>query len=167
MEMIDVKMILGSLVIGLAVAAGGCSSGGSSATASPGALGAEKVLVNTDSSGVALQGYDPVAYFTDGRPVRGTTEFRTTHQGYEYRFANAEHLAAFRANPSRYLPQYGGYCAWAVSQGYTASADPTNWRIVDGKLYLNYNDEVQRRWEQDIPGHIRSANANWPGVLSR
>jgi YHS domain-containing protein len=118
-------------------------------------------------SRVAVSGYDPVAYFTDGRPVRGTTEFRITHQGYEYRFASAEHLAAFRANPSRYLPQYGGYCAWAVSQGYTASADPTNWRIVDGKLYLNYNDEVQRRWEQDIPGFIRSANANWPSVLSR
>ncbi len=118
-------------------------------------------------SRVAVSGYDPVAYFTDGRPVRGTTEFRITHQGYEYRFASAEHLAAFRANPSRYVPQYGGYCAWAVSQGYTASADPTNWRIVDGKLYLNYNDEVQRRWEQDIPGHIRNANGNWPSVLSR
>ncbi|MBX9747586.1 MAG: YHS domain-containing protein, partial [Hyphomonadaceae bacterium] len=90
-------------------------------------------------SRVAVSGYDPVAYFTDGQPVRGTTQFRTTYQGYEYRFASAEHLAAFRASPTRYLPQYGGYCAWAVSQGYTASADPTNWRIVDGKLYLNYN----------------------------
>jgi YHS domain-containing protein len=118
-------------------------------------------------SRVAVSGYDPVAYFTDGRPVRGTTQFRMTHNGYEYRFASAEHLAAFRANPARYTPQYGGYCAWAVSQGYTASADPTNWRIVDGKLYLNYNDEVQRRWESDIAGHIRSANANWPSVLSR
>jgi len=118
-------------------------------------------------SRVAVSGYDPVAYFTDGRPVRGTTQFRMTYQGYEYRFASAEHLAAFRASPARYSPQYGGYCAWAVSQGYTASADPTNWRIVDGKLYLNYNDEIQRRWEQDIPGHIREANANWPEVLSR
>ncbi|MEQ1810165.1 MAG: YHS domain-containing (seleno)protein [Terricaulis sp.] len=118
-------------------------------------------------SRVAVSGYDPVAYFTDGRSVRGSEQFSINHQGFEYRFASAEHLAAFRANPSRYTPQYGGYCAWAVSQGYTASADPTNWRIVDGKLYLNYNDEVQRRWEQDIPGHIRSANANWPGVLSR
>jgi len=118
-------------------------------------------------SRVAVSGYDPVAYFTDGRPVRGTAQFRITHQGYEYRFASAEHLAAFRANPSLYVPQYGGYCAWAVSQGYTAYGDPTNWRIVDGKLYLNYNDEIQRRWEQDIPGHIREANANWPSVLSR
>jgi len=118
-------------------------------------------------SRVAVGGYDPVAYFTDGRPVRGAAQFRITHQGYEYRFANAEHLAAFRANPSRYLPQYGGYCAWAVSQGYTAAGNPNNWRIVDGRLYLNYNDEIQTRWEGDIPGHIRRANTNWPGVLSR
>lgn len=118
-------------------------------------------------SNVAVGGYDPVAYFTDGRPVRGTTQFRINHQGYEYRFASAEHLAAFRADPSRYLPQYGGYCAWAVAQGYTAAGNPNNWRIVDGKLYLNYNTEVQRRWEQNIPGFIQSANQNWPRVLSR
>lgn len=118
-------------------------------------------------SRVAVSGYDPVAYFTDGRPVRGSQQFSTTYQGYEYRFASAAHRDAFRANPTRYLPQYGGYCAWAVSQGYTASADPTNWRIVDGRLYLNYNDEIQRRWEQDIPARIREANANWPSVLSR
>jgi len=118
-------------------------------------------------SRVAVDGYDPVAYFTDGRPVRGTTQHRITHQGYEYRFASAEHLAAFRANPGRYLPQYGGYCAWAVAQGYTAPGNPQNWRVVDGKLYLNYNDEVQQRWERDIPGFIRSANSNWPSVLSR
>ena len=118
-------------------------------------------------SRVAVGGYDPVAYFTDGRAVRGATQFRITHQGYEYRFASAEHLAAFRANPARYLPQYGGYCAWAVSQGYTAAGNPNNWRIVDGRLYLNYNSEIQMRWEQDIPGHIRDANGNWPRVLSR
>lgn len=118
-------------------------------------------------SRVAVGGYDPVAYFTDGHPVRGAAQFRINHEGYEYRFASAEHLAAFRANPSRYLPQYGGYCAWAVSQGYTASGNPNNWRIVDGRLYLNYNAEIQTRWEGDIPGHIRTANANWPRVLSR
>lgn len=118
-------------------------------------------------SRVAVGGYDPVAYFTEGRPVRGTTEHRITHQGYEYRFASAEHLAAFRANPSRYVPQYGGYCAWAVAQGYTAAGNPNNWRIVDGRLYLNYNNEVQSRWERDIPGFIRSGDSNWPTVLSR
>jgi YHS domain-containing protein len=118
-------------------------------------------------SRVAVGGYDPVAYFTDGRPVRGTAEHRITHQGYEYRFASSEHLAAFSANPARYLPQYGGYCAWAVANGYTAAGNPNNWRIVDGKLYLNYNDEIQSRWERDIPGFIRSANTNWPSVLGR
>ncbi|WP_395645819.1 YHS domain-containing (seleno)protein [Terricaulis sp.] len=118
-------------------------------------------------SNVAVGGYDPVAYFTDGRPVRGNAQFSTTYQNYEYRFASAEHLAAFRANPARYLPQYGGYCAWAVAQGYTAPGNPNNWRVVDGKLYLNYDDTVQRRWEANIPGFIASANRNWPAVLSR
>ncbi len=118
-------------------------------------------------SNVGVSGYDVVAYFTDGRPMRGSAQFKTTHQGVEYRFASAEHLAAFRANPTRYLPQYGGYCAWAVSQNYTASANPNNWRIVEGRLYLNYNSEIQQRWEQNIPGHISDANANWPRVLAR
>jgi YHS domain-containing protein len=118
-------------------------------------------------SNVAVGGYDPVAYFADGRPARGTTQHRTTYQGHEYRFASAEHLAAFRANPTRYLPQYGGYCAWAISQNYTAPGNPLNWRIVNGRLYLNYNDEIQQRWERDIPGFIQRADANWPSVLSR
>lgn len=136
--------------------------------AAPAPAFAEKPPVYTALlSNVGVSGYDLVAYFTDGRPVRGTAQFKTTHQGIEYRFASAEHLAAFRASPARYLPQYGGYCAWAVSQNYTASANPNNWRIVEGRLYINYNDEIQTRWEGDIPGHIRSANANWPGVLGR
>lgn len=117
-------------------------------------------------SNVAVGGYDPVAYFTDGHPVRGNAQFKTTYQGYEYRFASAEHLTAFRANPARYLPQYGGYCAWAISQNHTAPGDPNYWRIVDGKLYLNYNADIQHRWEANIPGFIRDANANWPRVLS-
>lgn len=118
-------------------------------------------------SRVAVGGYDPVAYFTEGRPVRGNAQHRIMHQGYEYRFASAANAAAFRADPARYLPQYGGYCAWAVANGYTAPGNPRNWRIVDGKLYLNYNDEIQQRWERDIPGFIRSANSNWPSVLQR
>jgi len=118
-------------------------------------------------SNVAVGGYDPVAYFTAGRPVRGSDAFKIIHRGAEYRFASAENLAAFRANPDRYAPQYGGYCAWAISQGYTAPGNPNNWRIVDGKLYLNYNAEIQRRWEGDIPTFIRNANANWPSVLRR
>lgn len=135
------------------------------ASAAPAA--AEQRPVYTGAfSNVAASGYDVVAFFTDARPVRGDAQFHTTYQNVEYRFASAQHLATFRADPARYVPQYGGYCAWAVSQNRTAPGDPRYWRIVDGKLYLNYNADIQRRWEGDIPGFIRSANANWPGVLA-
>lgn len=134
------------------------------AAAAPAA--AAKAPVSTGLfSKVAVSGHDPVAYFTLGKPVEGSKQFTATHQGAAYRFASAANRDAFKANPSRYAPQYGGYCAWAVSQGYTASADPKVWKIVDGRLYLNYNAEVGRTWEKDIPGHIVKANANWPRVL--
>jgi YHS domain-containing protein len=127
---------------------------------------AEKAPVYTGLFGnTAVGGYDPVAYFNAGRPVRGSKEFTATHKGAEFRFASAANRDAFKADPDRYAPQYGGYCAWAVSQGYTASGDPRVWKIVDGKLYLNYNAEVGRTWEKDVTGHIARANANWPQVL--
>lgn len=116
-------------------------------------------------SNTAVSGYDTVAYFTQGKPVKGSTEFRTTYNGAEWRFASAANLAKFRANPGRYAPQYGGYCAWAVSQGYTASGDPTVWKVVGGKLYLNYNQEIGAKWSKNIPGFIRAGDANWPKVL--
>lgn len=115
--------------------------------------------------GAAIGGYDPVAYFTQGRPVKGQKGLSTSWNGAEWRFATADSKAAFEANPEAYAPQFGGYCAWAVSQGYTAPTDPDAWKIVDGKLYLNYSRRVQRRWEKDIPGNIRAGEANWPGVL--
>ncbi|EKU98972.1 hypothetical protein Lepto7375DRAFT_8309 [Leptolyngbya sp. PCC 7375] len=118
-----------------------------------------------DNSGLAIRGTDPVAYFTQGGPVAGSSEFTYTWNNATWQFVSAENRDLFAANPAQYAPQYGGYCAWAVSQGYTASIDPNAWKIVDGKLYLNYSRGVQRRWEQDIPGHISRANANWPGVL--
>ncbi len=114
----------------------------------------------------ALRGYDPVAYFTHGRPVEGSERFTHQWQGATWRFASAENRDSFAADPERYAPQYGGYCAWAVSQGYTASTDPEAWRIVDGKLYLNYSKSVQRRWEKDIPGNIGKADRNWPELLA-
>ena len=95
---------------------------------------------------VAVSGYDPVAYFRTNMPVKGSSEFKAEHQGAEFHFADAADLAAFKADPARYAPQYGGYCAWAVSQGGTASADPKVWRIVDGKLYLNYSKSVGQKW---------------------
>lgn len=119
-----------------------------------------------DGSGLAIRGTDPVTYFTQGGPVAGSAEFTYTWGNATWQFASAENRDLFAANPEQYAPQYGGFCAWAVSQGYTASIDPNAWRIVDGKLYLNYSKGVQRQWERDIPGNISQANANWPGVLA-
>ena len=116
-------------------------------------------------SSLAVNGHDPVAYFTEGKPVEGSAKFESRYNGATWRFASAANKAAFDAEPERYAPQYGGYCAWAVSQGYTAKGDPANWRIVDGKLYLNYNAEVQQTWEKDIPGNIGKADGNWPKVI--
>ena len=122
--------------------------------------------VNTSFAGLAIDGYDPVAYFTLSKPVKGTREFTFEFEGATYRFASAEHREQFAKAPAKYVPQYGAFCAWAVSRGYTANTDPLAWRIVDGKLYLNYNASVQKQWEQDIPGNISKADTNWP-ALSR
>jgi YHS domain-containing protein len=116
--------------------------------------------------GVAIEGTDPVAYFTGGKPVPGSSEFEHEWMGATWRFASAEHRDRFAADPEKYAPQYGGYCAWAVSQGYTAKIDPAAWKIVDGKLYLNYSPAVQSQWQSDIPGNIAKADANWPAIKS-
>ncbi len=115
-----------------------------------------------DNRGVAIRGTDPVAYFNQGGPVRGKSELAYRWNGATWHFSSAENRDLFAANPERYAPQYGGFCAWAVSQGYTAPIDPSAWKIVDGKLYLNFNQQIQRRWERDIPGNIGRANSNWP-----
>ena len=114
--------------------------------------------------GVALGGSDPVAYFTEGKPAAGSSDHSYDYDGVTWHFASAANRDAFAADPGKYAPQYGGFCAWAVSQGYTAKTDPDAWRIVDGKLYLNYNRSVQRRWEGDIPGNIAKADSNWPAL---
>ena len=98
---------------------------------------------------------------------QGRAEFGYQWQGATWQFASLEHLERFKADPAAFAPAFGGYCAWAVSQGYTASADPRAWRIVDGRLYLNYSLEVQQTWERDVPGNIARGEANWPGVLDR
>ena len=114
----------------------------------------------------AVGGYDLTSYFA-GAPVRGSAQFAATHNGATYWFANAANRTRFQANPNAFLPQYGGYCAWAVAQNKTAPGRPQFWRVVDGKLYLNYDQGVQTRWNRDIPGFITRANANWPRVLTR
>jgi YHS domain-containing protein len=129
---------------------------------------ADKAPVWTSfGSNVAISGYDPVAYFTLGRPTQGVAAFKATHQGAEFRFATAANRAVFIANPTRYAPQFGGYCAWAVSQGYTAGIDPNAWAVVDGKLYLNYNRTIQARWAADRANLIQAGNRNWPTVLTK
>ena len=115
--------------------------------------------------GVAVGGYDPVAYFTAGKPVKGDKAISANHNGAEYRFSSEANRAAFVAAPAKYAPQYGGYCAYAVALGSTAKGNPQNWSIVGGKLYLNLNDSVQSTWNKDKPGFISKANANWPKVL--
>ncbi|MGD1893307.1 MAG: YHS domain-containing (seleno)protein, partial [Cyclobacteriaceae bacterium] len=114
----------------------------------------------------AIQGYDPVAYFTDQKPVKGSDEHTYEWKGATWYFASAENVQAFEANPEQYAPQYGGYCAYAVANGYTAKIDPEAWKIVDGKLYLNYNKKVQADWEANQANFIQQANQNWPKVLT-
>ena len=118
------------------------------------------------SWGKAIRGYDPVAYFTQGKPVKGSKNHTHEWNGATWYFASAENKAAFASNPSAYAPQYGGYCAYAVSQGYTASTVPEAWDIVNGKLYLNYSKSVQRTWKKKQSSYIQSADRNWPGVLN-
>ncbi|MEQ9260728.1 MAG: YHS domain-containing (seleno)protein [Roseovarius sp.] len=117
--------------------------------------------------GAAIGGYDPVAYFTEGAPVEGSPEHSTMWNGAEWRFASAENKATFEADPEAYAPQYGGYCAYAASQGYVASTSPDAWSVHEGKLYLNYSRRVQRIWEKDKPGFIAQADTNWPAPLSK
>ena len=117
--------------------------------------------------GLAMHGYDVVAYFTDGQPTLGRATYSTVYNDATYRFASKEHLDAFERNPERYVPQYGGYCAFGVSVGAKFDGDPHLWRIVDGKLYLNLNEEIQRTWQKDIPGNVEKADRNWRKIASK
>ena len=120
--------------------------------------------INKSLLGVAIEGTDPVAYFTESKAVEGDSDFEHEWMGATWRFASAANRDAFAADPERYAPQYGGYCAYAVSQGATAGIDPEAWKIVDGKLYLNLNKKIQERWEKDQARYIELANAKWPGL---
>jgi hypothetical protein len=115
--------------------------------------------------GIAINGYDAVAYFTEGAPVRGASGFTHDWNGATWRFATLANRDAFAADPEAFAPQYGGYCAYAVANGYTARTDPDAFTVHDGKLYLNFSRRIRSRWERDIPGHVQKGDANWPGVL--
>lgn len=131
--------------------------------------------VETNTSGgltiqgapLAVHGYDTVAYFTEGRPVVGSAKHAHVHKGATYRFASAENLARFKKDPEAYVPQYGGYCAYGVAVGAKFDGDPRQWKIVDGKLYLNLNEDIQATWKKDIPGNIKKAGANWKKISDK
>lgn len=116
--------------------------------------------------GIAIDGSDAVAYFEGGGPVAGSSDHTVDWKGATWRFATAQNAAKFEADPDAFAPQYGGWCAWAVANNYTAPTVPKAWSIVDGKLYLNFSRRIRRRWERDIPGNIAKGDANWPSVLS-
>ena len=115
----------------------------------------------------AILGYDPVAYFTEGRPVQGTDDFVHQWMGAKWKFASQEHLDRFKQDPARFAPQYGGYCAYGVAKDNLVGIEPDKFTIVDGKLYLNYNASIQEKWLLDPGGFIRTADAKFQALLDR
>lgn len=123
--------------------------------------------INVDAKGVGLKGHDPVAYFTVGAPTAGKAEFSASHAGVNYLFASAANRDAFTANPARFAPQFGGFCAMGVALGRKLDGDPTAWTIADDKLYLNVNKDVQKKYREDVAGNNRKAEANWPQIRNK
>jgi YHS domain-containing protein len=117
-----------------------------------------------EKDGVAISGYDPVAYFVDMKPVKGSPEIHAGYQGSTFHFSTAANRDRFAANPDKFSPQYGGYCAFGMAKGYKATIDPDAFMVVGERLYFNYSETVRSRWLSDIPGYIRQADANWPDV---
>ncbi len=120
--------------------------------------------VNIGTNDLAIHGYDPVAYFTDNAPVSGSEQYTATHDGAIYRFASAENRDLFKANTGKYAPQFGGFCAMGVALNKKLDVDPTAYYIQDGKLYLNLNKDVQKRWLTDVPGNVKTADRIWNGI---
>jgi hypothetical protein len=118
--------------------------------------------IDRDKNGVAIRGYDPVAYFTDSKPTKGDPKFTQSWGGATWQFASAAHRDLFARSPEKYAPQYGGYCAYAVSEGHTAEIDPNAWKVVNGKLYLNYSLDVREKWLKEQTARIVKADQNWP-----
>ena len=123
--------------------------------------------LNVTPTGLALRGYDPVSYFTVGSPVLGKADISAEHKGAVYRFSSDANKQAFLANPGKYVPQYGGYCAFAAGLSKKFDGDPLVWKIVDGRLYLNLSPAVAKRWVEDIPGNIKKADQNWSQIKDK
>ena len=128
------------------------------------AAAAQVEPVEKNSQGVAVKGYDVVAYFTASKPVMGSPSFTHSWNGATWQFSNAANRDRFAAAPEKFAPQFGGYCAYGVSQGHAVPIDPEAWKIIDGKLYLNYSKSVQKKWFEDTPKYIQDADKNWPGL---
>jgi len=126
-----------------------------------------KQLLNLDKAGIALQGYDPVAFFTDGKPVKGDPKFPAKHNGAVYFFANKEHLEAFKQDPAKYEPSFGGYCAYGVSRGKLVEVDIEAFQIVDGRLLLQYSKGVRNDFNKDAKSNLSKADQNWPGLVEK
>ncbi len=126
-----------------------------------------KLEVNMDATGFVIRGYDPVAYFTEGRPVPGRSDLSVEYEGGKYLFATAANRDAFKANPEKFAPRYGGYCAYGVAVGKKFDVDPSSWRIVDGKLYFNLNPVILEKWSADAKGYIRKSEENWPQIHAK
>lgn len=120
--------------------------------------------VNTGQNDVAIHGYDPVAYFTQHKPVEGSAQYTATHDGAIYRFASAKNRDLFKANSDKYAPQFGGYCAMGVALNKKLDVDPDAFYIDDNKLYLNLNSTVQKKWLEDVPGNLKTAYRVWDGI---
>ena len=124
-------------------------------------------LINVDERGLALQGYDPVAYFTDSTPTPGDPKFRSMYKGATYQFASASHKSMFDADPAKYEPQFGGFCGYAASINKVSPIGVEFWEILDGRLVLQHNQKAWRLWHKDVPGNLAKAEANWPGLSQR
>jgi len=122
---------------------------------------AANIEVNANSNDIAISGYDTVSYFTKGKPTKGSNDFTAAYNGAIYQFSSADNRDLFKADPSKYAPQYGGFCAMGVALNKKLDTDPTAWHIRGDKLYLNYNKAVQKKWNTDIPGYIETAQVNW------
>ncbi|SCZ49837.1 YHS domain-containing protein [Epibacterium ulvae] len=143
------KSLLGGIALSVALATSALAAG---------------VELNASSTGLAMQGYDPVAYFTVGEPTKGDYRITTLHNDAMYRFASEENKAEFEKNPEAYLPAYGGYCAFGTAMGFKFDGDPNYWKIVDDVLYLNLSKDIQERWEGDVPGFIERAEVQWDEI---
>jgi len=131
------------------------------------AIATAKELLNLDSGGVAIQGYDPVAFFTENRPVKGNSQFQSEYHGAKYYFTSADHKAAFGQEPAKYEPQFGGYCAYGASRGNRAPIKIEAWQIVNGRLLMQYDLDIKDEFNQDQQGNLQKADQNWPGLIEK